>query len=77
MVISIMATVSNWTDAVWPLGMLLPPVSFDMLVYGVWLRLGYRPHVGIWQYALIEVKFLVLLNLVLSPFFHLYPRALS
>ena len=35
MVISIMATVSNWTDAVWPLGMLLPPVAFGMLWYGL------------------------------------------
>ena len=27
MVVSIMSTLSNWTDAAWPMGMLLPPVA--------------------------------------------------
>ena len=37
MVVSIMSTLSNWTDAAWPMGMLLPPVTFGMLWCGLWL----------------------------------------
>ncbi|MEC8988121.1 MAG: hypothetical protein VYB66_02675 [Verrucomicrobiota bacterium] len=75
MVISIMATVSNWTDAVWPLGMLLPPVAFGMLWYGLWLLRSFQPQERIWQEALGEVKLLGLFNLGLSPFLHWHHRA--
>ena len=75
MVVSIMATTSNWTDAVWPLGMLLPPVAFGMLWYGLWLLRSFQPQERIWQEALGEVKLLGLFNLGLSPFLHWYHRA--
>ena len=75
MVISFMATISNWTDAVWPLGMLLPPVAFGMLWYGLWLLRSFQPQERIWQEALGEVKLLGLFNLGLSPFLHWHHRA--
>ena len=75
MVVSIMATTSNWTDAVWPLGMLLPPVAFGMLWYGLWLLRSFQPQERIWQEALGEVKLLGLFNLGLSPFLHWHHRA--
>ena len=70
MVVSIMATTSNWTDAVWPLGMLLPPVAFSMLWYGLWLLRSFQLQERVWQEALGEVKLLGLINLGLSPFLH-------
>jgi len=74
-IISVMATVSNWTDAVWPLGMLLPPVAYGMLWYGPWLLRSFQSQERIWQEALGEVKLLGLFNLGLSPFLHWYHRA--
>lgn len=75
MVVSIMATTSNWTDAVWPLGMLLPPVAFSMLWYGLWLLRSFQLQERVWQEALGEVKILGLINLGLSPFLHWHHRA--
>ena len=75
MVVSIMATTSNWTDAVWPLGMLLPPVAFSMLWYGLWLLRSFQLQERVWQEALGEVKLLGLINLGLSPFLHWHHRA--
>ena len=75
MVVSIMATISNWSDAAWPLGMLLPPVAFGMLWYGLWLLLSFQPQERVWQEALGEVKLLGLFNLGLSPFLHWHHRA--
>ena len=75
MVVSIMATTSNWTDAVWPLGMLLPPVAFSMLWYGLWLLRSFQLQERVWQEALGEVKLLGLFNLGLSPFLHWHHRA--
>ena len=43
MVISVMATISNWTDAAWPMGMLMAPVAFGMLWYGLWLLGSFQP----------------------------------
>ena len=75
MVVSIMATTSNWTDAGWPLGMLLPPVAFSMLWYGLWLLRSFQLQERVWQEALGEVKLLGLINLGLSPFLHWHHRA--
>ena len=75
MVVSIMATTSNWTDAVWPLGMLLPPVAFSMLWYALWLLRSFQLQERVWQEALGEVKLLGLINLGLSPFLHWHHRA--
>ena len=75
MVVSIMATISNWSDAAWPLGMLLPPVAFGMLWYGLWLLRSFQPQERVWQEALGEVKLLGLFNLGLSPFLHWHHRA--
>ena len=75
MVVSIMSTISNWSDAAWPLGMLLPPVAFGMLWYGLWLLRSFQPQERVWQEALGEVKLLGLFNLGLSPFLHWHHRA--
>ena len=74
MVVSIMATTSNWTDAVWPLGMLLPPVAFSMLWYGLWLLGSFQPQERVWQAALGQAKLIGLFSLGLSPFLHWHHR---
>ena len=43
LIVAIMSSMSNWTDAAFPLGMLLPPVAFGMLWYGLRLLMGFSP----------------------------------
>jgi len=75
MVISIMATLSNWTDAAWPMGMLMPSVAFGMLWYGLWLLGSFQPQERVWQAALGQAKLMGLFSLGLSPFLHWHHRA--
>ena len=70
MVVSIMSTLSNWTDAAWPMGMLLPPLAFSMLWIGLWLLGTFQPQERIWQTALGRAKLLGMCILGLSPFLH-------
>ena len=74
MVISVMATLSNWTDAAWPMGMLMPPVAFGMLWYGLWLLGSFQPQERVWQAALGQAKLIGLFSLGLSPFLHWHHR---
>jgi len=74
MVVSIMSTLSNWTDAAWPMGMLLPPVTFGMLWCGLWLLGAFQPQERVWQGALGQAKLMGLFNLGLSPFLHWHHR---
>ena len=75
MVVSIMSTLSNWTDAAWPMGMLMPPVAFGVLWVGLWLLGALQPQERVWQAALGQAKLLGLFNLGLSPFLHWHHRA--
>ena len=75
MVVSIMSTLSNWTDAAWPMGMLMSPVAFGVLWVGLWLLGAFQPQERVWQAALGQAKLLGLLNLGLSPFLHWHHRA--
>jgi len=75
MVVSVMATLSNWTDAAWPIGMLLPLVAFAMLWIGLWLLGSFQPQERVWQAALGQAKLLGLCSLGLSPFLHWHHRA--
>ena len=75
MVVSIMSTLSNWTDAAWPMGMLMPPVAFGVLWVGLWLLGAFQPQERVWQAALGQAKLLGLFNLGLSPFLHWHHRA--
>ena len=75
MVVSVMATLSNWTDAAWPMGMLLPPVAFAMLWIGLWLLGSFQPQERVWQAALGQAKLMGLFSLGLSPFLHWHHRA--
>ena len=74
MVISVMATISNWTDAAWPMGMLMAPVAFGMLWYGLWLLGSFQPQERVWQAALGQAKIIGLFSLGLSPFLHWHHR---
>ena len=56
MVVSIMSTLSNWTDAAWPMGMLLPPMAFGMLWVGLWLLGAFHPQERVWQAALGQAQ---------------------
>ena len=73
-VVSIMSTLSNWTDAAWPMGMLLPPVAFGMLWCGLWLLGAFQPQERVWQAALGQAKLMGLFTLGLSPFLHWHHR---
>ena len=75
MVVSIMSTLSNWTDAAWPMGMLMSPVAFGVLWVGLWLLGAFQPQERVWQAALGQAKLLGLFNLGLSPFLHWHHRA--
>ena len=75
MVVSIMSTLSNWTDAARPMGMLLPPVAFGMLWVGLWLLGAFQPQERVWQAALGQAKLMGLFGLGLSPFLHWRHRA--
>ena len=75
MVVSIMSTLSNWTDAAWPMGMLLPPVAFGMLWVGLWLLGAFHPQERVWQAALGQAKLMGLISVGLSPFLHWRHRA--
>ncbi|MDP6795919.1 MAG: hypothetical protein QGG00_11065 [Verrucomicrobiota bacterium] len=75
MVVSIMSTLSNWTDAAWPMGMLLPPAAFGMLWVGLWLLGSFQPQERVWRVALDEAKLMGLFGLGLSPFLHWRHRA--
>jgi hypothetical protein len=75
MVVSVMATLSNWTDAAWPIGMLMPPVAYGMLWHGLWLLGGFQPQERVWQSALGQAKLMGLFSLGLSPFLHWHHRA--
>jgi len=75
MVVSVMATLSNWTDAAWPMGMLMPPVAFGMLWNGLWLLGSFQPQERVWQAALGQAKLMGLFSLGLSPFLHWHHRA--
>ena len=75
MVVSVMATLSNWTDAAWPIGMLIPPVAYGMLWHGLWLLGGFQPQERVWQSALGQAKLMGLFSLGLSPFLHWHHRA--
>ena len=70
-----MATMSNWTDAAFPMGMLLPSVAFGMLWYGLRLFEFFQPQERIWQNSLFQAKLWGLVNLGLSPFLHWHHRA--
>ena len=70
MVVSVMAKLSNWTDAAWPMGMLMPPAAFGMLWYGLWLLGSFQPQERVWQAALGQAKLIGLFSLGLSPFLH-------
>ena len=74
MVVSVMATLSNWTDAAWPMGMLMPPVACGMLWYGLWLLGSFQPQERVWQAALGQAKLIGLFSLGLSPFLHWHHR---
>ncbi len=74
-VVSIMSTLSNWTDAAWPMGMLAPPVAFGMLWCGLWLLGAFQPQERVWQAALGQAKLMGLFTLGLSPFLHWHHRA--
>ena len=75
LIVSIMATMSNWTDAAFPFGMLLPPLAFAMLWYGLSLFKVFQPQERIWQNSLFQAKLWGLVNLGLSPFLHWHHRA--
>ena len=75
LIVSIMATMSNWTDAAFPFGMLLPPLAFAMLWYGLSLFEVFQPQERIWQNSLFQAKLWGLVNLGLSPFLHWHHRA--
>ncbi len=75
MVVSIMSTLSNWTDAVWPMGMLMSPVAFGVLWVGLWLLGAFQPQERVWQAALGQAKLMGLFSLGLSPFLHWHHRA--
>ena len=75
MVVSIMSTLSNWTDAAWPMGMLMPPVAFGVLWVGLWLLGAFQPQERVWQAALGQAKLMGLFSLGLSPFLHWHHRA--
>ena len=75
MVVSIMSTLSNWTDAAWPMGMLLPPAAFGMLWVGLWLLGSFQPQERVWQAALGQAKLFGLFTFGLSPFLHWRHRA--
>ena len=75
MVVSIMSTLSNWTDAAWPMGMLMPPVAFGVLWVGLWLLGAFQPQERVWQAALGQAKLLVMFNLGLSRFLHCHHLA--
>ena len=70
MVVSMMSTLSNWTDAAWPMGMLLPPLVFAMLWVGLWLLGSFQPQERVWQAALNQAKIMGLFGIGLSPFLH-------
>ncbi len=74
-VVSIMSTLSNWTDAAWPMGMLAPPVAFGMLWCGLWLLGAFQPQERVWQAALGQAKLMGLFTLGLAPFLHWHHRA--
>ena len=75
LIVAVMATMSNWTDAAFPMGMLLPPVAFGMLWYGLLLFEVFQPQERIWQNSLFQAKLWGLVNLGLSPFLHWHHRA--
>jgi len=75
MVVSIMSTLSNWTDAAWPMGMLMSPVAFGVLWVGLWLLGAFQPQERVWQAALGQAKLMGLFSLGLSPFLHWHHRA--
>ncbi len=75
LIVAIMATMSNWTDAAFPMGMLLPSVAFGMLWYGLRLFEFFQPQERIWQNSLFQAKLWGLVNLGLSPFLHWHHRA--
>ena len=75
MVVSIMSTLSNWTDAAWPMGMLMPPVAFGVLWVGLWLLGAFQPQERVWQAALGQAKLMGLCSLGLSPCLHWHHRA--
>ena len=75
LIVAIMSSMSNWTDAAFPLGMLLPPVAFGMLWYGLRLFDGFQPQERVWQNSLFLAKIWGLVNLGLSPFLHWHHRA--
>lgn len=75
MVVSIMSTLSNWTDTAWPMGMLLPPLAFGLLWVGLWLLGAFQPQERVWQAALGEAKLFGLFGFGLSPFLHWRHRA--
>lgn len=75
LVVSTMSIISNWTDAAYPLGLLLPPVAFGMLWYGLHMLGPFQPQERVWQDALGQAKLWGLVNLGLSPFLHWHHRA--
>lgn len=75
LVVATMSTISNWTDSAFPLGLLLPPVAFGMLWYGLQMLGPFQPQERIWQDALGQAKLWGLVNLGLSPFLHWHHRA--
>ncbi len=75
LIVTVMSTMSNWTDAAYPMGMLLPSVAFGMLWYGLRLFVVFQPQERIWQNALFQAKLWGLINLGLSPFLHWHHRA--
>tara|TARA_Y100000588_G_C14249642_1_gene922938 strand:+ start:890 stop:1585 length:696 start_codon:yes stop_codon:yes gene_type:complete len=75
LIVTVMSTMSNWTDAAYPMGMLLPSVAFGMLWYGLRLFVVFQPQERIWQNALFQAKLWGLTNLGLSPFLHWHHRA--
>ncbi len=75
LVVTTMAIISNWTYAAYPVGMLLPPVSFGMLWYGLHMLGPFQPQERVWQSALGQAKIWGLVNLGLSPFLHWHHRA--
>ena len=70
-----MSRISNWTDAAYPIGLLLPPAAFGMLWYGLYILTPFQPQERIWQQALGQAKLWGIVNLGLAPFLHWHHRA--
>lgn len=75
LVITTMSRISNWTDAAYPIGLLLPPAAFGMLWYGLYFLTPFQPQERVWQQALGQAKLWAIVNLGLAPFLHWHHRA--